>query len=86
MDITSSRGCVLKTFALEPVVLALSQNHHCKSEFITNLNHTLSTVRKHLSFDKRFLLCVGIEHTALEIVLLSVISCPSFPTFTTIVR
>ena len=26
MDITSSRECVLKTFALEPVVLALSQN------------------------------------------------------------
>ena len=60
-------------------------DYHCKSEFITNLNHTLSTVREHLSFEKRFSLWVGIKHTGLEIVLLSVISCPSFTTFTTIV-
>ena len=55
-------------------------NYHCKSEFITNLNNTLSTVREHLSFEKGFSLWVAIEHAALEIVLLSVISCPPFTT------
>ena len=60
-------------------------DYHCKSEFITNLNLTLSTVKEHLSFEKRFSLWVGMKHTGLEIVLLSVISCPSFTTFITIV-